>query len=44
VEGLWKLVQAGGATQVTDVLPDEFGGRAFSFVAPDGYSWTLVQA
>jgi catechol 2,3-dioxygenase-like lactoylglutathione lyase family enzyme len=44
VEGLWKLVQAGGATQVTDVLPDEFGQRAFSFVAPDGYSWTLVQA
>lgn len=44
VEGLWKLVQAGGATQVTDVLPDEFGGRAFSFVAPDGYTWTLLQA
>jgi catechol 2,3-dioxygenase-like lactoylglutathione lyase family enzyme len=43
-EGLWKLVQAGGATQVTDVLPDEFGERAFSFVAPDGYSWTLLQA
>jgi uncharacterized glyoxalase superfamily protein PhnB len=41
---LWKLVQAGGATQVTDVLADEFGTRAFSFVAPDGYTWTLVQA
>ena len=44
VEGLWKQVQAGGATQVTDVLPDEFGELAFSFVAPDGYSWTLLQA
>ena len=44
VEGLWKLVQAGGATQVTDVLTDEFGTRAFSFVAPDGYHWTLLQA
>jgi catechol 2,3-dioxygenase-like lactoylglutathione lyase family enzyme len=44
VEGLWKLVQTGGATQVTDVLPDEFGRRAFSFIAPDGYSWTLVEA
>ncbi|MDQ1309562.1 MAG: hypothetical protein QG601_831, partial [Pseudomonadota bacterium] len=42
-EGLWKLVQAGGATRVTDVLADEFGTRAFSFVAPDGYSWTLLQ-
>ena len=29
---------------VTDVLPDEFGGRAFSFIAPDGYTWTLLQA
>jgi len=25
------------------VLVDEFGTRAFSFVAPDGYSWTLLQ-
>lgn len=44
VEGLWKLVQAGGATQVSDVWPDEFGTRAFSCVAPDGYSWTFLQA
>jgi catechol 2,3-dioxygenase-like lactoylglutathione lyase family enzyme len=43
VEGLWKLVGAGGATQLTDVLADEFGSRACSFVAPDGYSWTLLQ-
>jgi catechol 2,3-dioxygenase-like lactoylglutathione lyase family enzyme len=43
LEGLWKLVQAGGATRVTDVLTDEFGTRAFSFVAPDGYPWTLLQ-
>jgi hypothetical protein len=28
---------------VTDILADEFGTRAFSFVAPDGYSWTLLQ-
>jgi len=44
IDGMWKLVQAGGAKQVTDVLSDEFGARAFSFVAPDGYSWTLLQA
>ena len=44
IEGLWKLAQAGGATGVTDVLPDEFGTRAFSCVAPDGYSWTFLQA
>jgi hypothetical protein len=44
IEGLWKLVQAGGATRVTDVLCDEFGTPAFSCVAPDGCSWTLLQA
>jgi catechol 2,3-dioxygenase-like lactoylglutathione lyase family enzyme len=44
VEGMWKRVQGSGATAVTDVLPDEFGARAFSFVALDGYSWTLLQA
>lgn len=43
-EGMWKRVRGSGATAITDVLPDEFGGRAFSFVAPDGYFWTLTQA
>jgi catechol 2,3-dioxygenase-like lactoylglutathione lyase family enzyme len=44
LEGMWKRVQASGATAVSDVRTDEFGTRAFSFVAPDGYSWTLLQA
>jgi uncharacterized glyoxalase superfamily protein PhnB len=44
VEAMWRRVQSGGATSVTDVLPDEFGTRCFSFVAPDGYHWTLMQA
>ncbi|NJD33067.1 MAG: VOC family protein [Gammaproteobacteria bacterium] len=44
VESMWKRVQSSGATSVTDVLPDEFGTRSFSFVAPDGYFWTLLQA
>jgi catechol 2,3-dioxygenase-like lactoylglutathione lyase family enzyme len=43
-DGMWKRVQGSGATAITDVLPDEFGTRAFSFVAPDGYFWTLTQA
>jgi len=25
------------------VLPDEFGSRAFSCVAPDGYTWTFLE-
>jgi hypothetical protein len=28
---------------VTDVLPDEFGTRAFSCIAPDGYAWTFLE-
>jgi catechol 2,3-dioxygenase-like lactoylglutathione lyase family enzyme len=34
----------GGATGVTTIQPDEFGTPAFSFTAPDGYAWTLLQA
>jgi catechol 2,3-dioxygenase-like lactoylglutathione lyase family enzyme len=44
VDAMWKRVCGSGATGLTDVLPDEFGTRSFSFVAPDGYSWTLLQA
>jgi hypothetical protein len=44
LEALWKRVQAAGATHVTDVLPDEFGTRAFGCRAPDGYSWVFVEA
>jgi len=43
IEAMWKRVGAGGATRVTDVTTDEFGQRAFSFDAPDGYAWTLIQ-
>ncbi len=38
----WQRVQASTATQVTEIIPNEFGEPSFSFVAPDGYFWTLV--
>jgi hypothetical protein len=41
---MWKRVHGGGATSITQVLPDEFGTQSFSFVAPDGYCWVLQQA
>ena len=41
---MWKRVHGSGATALTDVLQDEFGTRSFSFAAPDGYFWTLLQA
>ncbi|MSO98561.1 MAG: VOC family protein [Rhodospirillaceae bacterium] len=34
----------GGAKNVTAIQSDEFGTAAFSFSAPDGYAWTLLQA
>ncbi len=33
----------GGATNATDVVPDEFGTPAFRALAPDGYAWTFVE-
>lgn len=36
-------VQANTAQQVTDVIVNEFGDRSFSFIAPDGYFWTLIE-
>lgn len=37
-----QRVQAGGAQQITEIVMNEFGEPSFSFVAPDGYFWTLL--
>jgi uncharacterized glyoxalase superfamily protein PhnB len=42
-EALWQRVRSAGATEVSDVCTNEFGERAFSFRAPDGYYWILLQ-
>jgi catechol 2,3-dioxygenase-like lactoylglutathione lyase family enzyme len=44
IEAMWKRVAAAGASAVSDVCEDEFGTRAFSFNAPDGYHCLLLQA
>jgi catechol 2,3-dioxygenase-like lactoylglutathione lyase family enzyme len=36
-------VQASSAQAVTEIFENEFGDRSFSFTAPDGYFWTLVE-
>jgi catechol 2,3-dioxygenase-like lactoylglutathione lyase family enzyme len=36
-------VQASSAQAVTEICNNEFGDRSFSFIAPDGYFWTLVE-
>ncbi len=39
----WERVNTSTATQVTKIIPNEFGEPSFSFLAPDGYFWTLVE-
>lgn len=36
-------IQSSSATQVTDIVTNEFGKQSFSFTAPDGYFWTLIE-
>ncbi len=31
------------ATKVSDIQPDEFGVPAFTFTAPDGFAWAVVE-
>lgn len=34
---------ASGAEDITEIVEDEFGDRAFSLRSPDGYFWTLIE-
>ncbi|MBD2570155.1 VOC family protein [Anabaena lutea] len=36
-------IRASNAKNLTDIVNNEFGELSFSFVAPDGYFWTLVE-
>lgn len=44
IDAMWKKVGASGASEITPVQHDEFGRRSFTFFAPDGYHWMLLQA
>ena len=37
------LIRSSSAQQSTDIITNEFGERSFSFIAPDGYFWTLIE-
>lgn len=43
IEAYRDRIQHSAAQSITEVCTNEFGDRSFSFVAPDGYFWTLVQ-
>lgn len=44
IDAMRKKVGASGASGITPVQHDEFGRRSFTFFAPDGYHWMLLQA
>jgi catechol 2,3-dioxygenase-like lactoylglutathione lyase family enzyme len=44
VEAAARAVEAGGASEVSDIVRNEFGERAFTATAPDGTPWTFVHA
>ena len=43
IEAYHARVSKSAATNVTPVMTNELGERSFSFVAPDGYFWNLVE-
>jgi len=42
IDDYHQSVIQGGASQVSDIVDNEYGAPAFSFVAPDGNHWNLV--
>lgn len=36
-------IRSSPAKQLTDIITNEFGERSVSFIAPDGYFWTLIE-
>ncbi|MBE9128079.1 VOC family protein [Coleofasciculus sp. LEGE 07081] len=42
LEEYFNRVKVSAARSVTEITGNEFGETSFSFVAPDGYFWTLI--
>ncbi len=43
IEHYHKKVKASKANNLTDILTNEFSEKSFSFIAPDGYFWTILE-
>lgn len=43
IESYHQKVKNSQATKVTEIIKNEFGEQSFSFVAPDGYFWTILE-
>ena len=44
IETYWQLVRESAAKQITEIVNNEFAEKSFSFVAPDGYFWNIVES
>lgn len=43
IENYLRKIKASRAKNVTEISRNEFGEKSFSFVAPDGYFWTILE-
>ncbi|RCJ19589.1 bleomycin resistance protein [Nostoc minutum NIES-26] len=44
IQAYYDRIQASPAQKLTSIVENEFGEKSFSFIAPDGYFWTLVDS
>ena len=44
IEIFWQRVRESAAQQITEIIINEFAEKSFSFVAPDGYFWNIVES
>ena len=42
LDGYFERLKASQAQNVTEIISNEFGEQSLSFIAPDGYFWTLL--
>ena len=43
IETSHQRIEQSKATHLSDIIPNEFDERSFSFVAPDSYFWTIIE-
>ena len=43
IENYRQKVKSSKAANITEITKNEFGEKSFSFVAPDGYFWTILE-
>jgi uncharacterized glyoxalase superfamily protein PhnB len=43
IETYFQRVRESTATQITEIVSNEFAEKSFSFIAPDGYFWNIVE-